>query len=160
MDHHETTGRSTQDDMMMQQIVRLPLIPRLIISVDRAGTIEQADENINLAIELFQQQQQSSLDPKYIVGVELGGNPTRNDFRIFESSFERARRAGLHVSIHIGEVPMLQSNNNEDARYNEALAVIHFRPDRLGHALTLVTTLMNYLRRIQYQLNVVQQVTQ
>ncbi len=44
---HETTGsRSTQDNMMTQ-IVRLPLIPRLIISVDRAGTIEQADENIN-----------------------------------------------------------------------------------------------------------------
>ena len=105
-----------QDNMMQQQqIVRLALIPRLIISVDRAGTIEQADENINLAIELFQKQQM--LPPgksKYIVGVELGGNPTRNDFTIFEASFERARRAGLYVAIHIGEVPM----KSYDAKYN------------------------------------------
>ena len=137
------TNSSAQDDRM-QQIVKLPLIPRLIISVDRAGTIEQADENINLAIELFQQQQQQqqpSDHQNYIVGVELGGNPTRNDFTTFEPSFERARRAGLHVAIHIGEVPM-QPN---DTRYNEALAVINFRPDRLGHALTLSTSLIELL---------------
>ena len=136
-----------QDNNMMQQqqqIVRLALIPRLIISVDRAGTIEQADENINLAIELFQKQQE--LPPgqsKYIVGVELGGNPTRNDFTIFEPSFERARRAGLYVAIHIGEVPM----KSQDAKYNEALAVINFRPDRLGHALTLSTSLIELLEK-------------
>eukprot|EP00984_Skeletonema_dohrnii_P024675 scaffold13818_cov78-Skeletonema_dohrnii-CCMP3373.AAC.1 len=135
-----------QDTIMQQQqqILRLALIPRLIISVDRAGTIEQADENINLAIELFQKQQE--LPPgqsKYIVGVELGGNPTRNDFTIFEASFERARRAGLNVAIHIGEVPM----KSQDAKYNEALAVINFRPDRLGHALTLSTSLIELLEK-------------
>ncbi|KAL7490818.1 hypothetical protein ACHAWT_000460 [Skeletonema menzelii] len=125
---------------MMQQrkIVRLPLIPRLIISVDRAGSIEQADENINLAIELFQTQQ--ALPPGQ---KKLGGNPTKNDFTIFEASFERARRAGLKVAIHIGEVPM----KSNDARYNEALAVINFRPDRLGHALTLSTSLIELLEK-------------
>jgi adenosine deaminase len=141
---YNSTSSSTQDDSrmtMLEQIVRLPLIPRLIISVDRAGTVEQADENINLAIELFQQKQSSN--QKYIVGVELGGNPTRNDFAIFEATFERARKAGLRVSIHIGEVPM-QSN---DVRYNEALKVINFRPDRLGHALTLSPSLMDLLEK-------------
>jgi len=137
--------RAQEDcDVMQQQIVRLPLIPRLIISVDRAGTVEQADENINLAIDLFQKQQ--TLPPgqsKHIVGVELGGNPTRNNFTIFEASFERARSAGLHVAIHTGEVPMTP----HDEKYNEALAVINFRPDRLGHALTLSTSLIELLEK-------------
>lgn len=142
---YEMECRAREDNVVMhQQIVRLPLIPRLVISVDRAGTVEQADENINLAIELFEKQQ--SLPPsqsKYIVGVELGGNPTRNSFTIFEASFERARSAGLHVAIHIGEVPM----KPHDEKYNEALAVINFRPDRLGHALTLSTSLIQLLEK-------------
>jgi adenosine deaminase len=157
------------------KIVRLPLIPRLIISVDRSGTLAQADENINLAIELFQQKQQSSsrkgdaCQNKYIVGVELGGNPTKNDFTNFEASFERARKAGLRVAIHVGEVPMSSTNHHDDeshsstspsayqktaaaaidptllAKYKEALAVINFRPDRLGHALTLSSSLIELL---------------
>ena len=160
------------------KIVRLPLIPRLIISVDRSGTVAQADENINLAIELFQQQQQQQQSSKkgdaqnnYIVGVELGGNPTKNDFTNFEASFERARKAGLRVAIHIGEIPMASSNQHHDeshsstsspahqktagaaaavdptllAKYKEALAVINFRPDRLGHALTLSPSLIELL---------------
>jgi adenosine deaminase len=157
-----------------KKIVRLPLIPRLIISVDRSGTLAQADENINLAIELFQQQQQQhsssrkgdASQNKYIVGVELGGNPTKNDFTNFEASFERARKAGLRVAIHIGEVPMASSKHHPDeshsstspsaaaaaaidstllAKYKEALAVINFRPDRLGHALTLSSSLIELL---------------
>ncbi len=142
---YEMECRAQEDnDVIQQQIVRLPLIPRLILSVDRAGTVEQADENINLAIELFEKQQTLPLgQSKYIVGVELGGNPTRNDFTIFEASFERARRAGLHVAIHIGEVPM----KPHDEKYNEALAVINFRPDRLGHALTLSASLIELLEK-------------
>ena len=160
------------------KIVRLPLIPRLIISVDRSGTLAQADENINLAIELFQQQQKQhssrkgdASQNKYIVGVELGGNPTKNDFTNFEASFERARKAGLRVAIHVGEVPMASSKHHHDeshsstsssayqktaaaaavvdptllAKYKEALAVINFRPDRLGHALTLSSSLIELL---------------
>lgn len=69
--------------------VRLPLIPRLIVSVDRSGTVDQAKENIELAVEFFQQ------SDGVVVGVELGGNPTRNDFRMFQSVFESARKQGL-----------------------------------------------------------------
>jgi adenosine deaminase len=124
------------------QQIRLPLMPRLIISVDRSGTVEQAEENINLALEM------NKLYPEYIVGVELGGNPTRNDFRLFEHVFKKARDNGLNVSIHCGEVPTAQDASNSSAlkkAYDEALAVVNFRPDRLGHALLLPDALMNIL---------------
>lgn len=42
-------------------------------------------------------------------------------------AFELARRGGLKVTVHCGEVP-------DDA---ELLEVIAFRPERLGHAVVL-----------------------
>ncbi|KAL7547001.1 hypothetical protein ACHAWF_010321 [Thalassiosira exigua] len=123
---------------------RPPLIPRLIISVDRAGTLDQAVENIELATEMFQ-----SPGNKYIVGVELGGNPTRNDFRTFEAAFDSARRRGLPVAIHCGEVPTGSNELEEDLEllkaYQEASAIIEFKPDRLGHALLLPDSLIEKL---------------
>ena len=70
-------------------LARCPLTPRLIVSVDRAGTVDQALENVALAIDMFQS------DQRMVVGVELGGNPSRNDFRTFEPVFAIARKAGL-----------------------------------------------------------------
>jgi len=125
-------------------LARLPLIPRLIISVDRSGTIDQATENIQLAIEMSR-----SSGGKYIVGVELGGNPTRNDFRVFKPAFELARREGMPISIHCGEVSMGLNESEKDQAllkaYDEASAIIQFNPDRLGHALLLSDSLMRSL---------------
>jgi len=118
---------------------RLPLIPRLLISVDRSGTLDQALENISLAVELFQS------GNLYVVGVELGGNPTRNDFCLFEPAFKIARDAGLRVAIHCGEVSCATENSNQDPSYNENMAILDFRPDRLGHALLLPDTIMEKL---------------
>ncbi|EED88522.1 adenosine deaminase [Thalassiosira pseudonana CCMP1335] len=125
--------------------IRLPLIPRLIISVDRSGTYEQAEENINLAIEMVTQQ--SNHIGKYLVGVELGGNPTRNDFRTFEPLFQMARDRGLPVAIHCGEVPSSGTSSDSALKkaYDEAVSVIQFRPDRLGHALLLPDYLIDRL---------------
>ena len=53
-------------------LYRPPLIPRFIVSIDRAKTIDEASENVDLAIQLFE-----SDDNKYIVGMDLGGNPTK-----------------------------------------------------------------------------------
>lgn len=121
---------------------RLPMIPRLLISVDRSGTVEQATENIQLAIDMIK-------CTKYIVGVELGGNPMRNDFRDFQPAFELARKEGLPVSIHCGEVPMGENESEVDETkrkaYQEAAAILEFKPDRLGHALLLADSLMEIL---------------
>ena len=50
---------------------RLPMICRLIIAVDRSQLVEQALENVDLALSL--QQEYGDL----VVGVDLGGNPTK-----------------------------------------------------------------------------------
>jgi len=126
-----------------QKYIRLPLIPRLLISVDRSGTIDQAMENIQLAIQMSQ----TSQGKKYIVGVELGGNPTRNDFKDFLHVFELARKEGLPIAIHCGEVPMGDNEVDEMKRkaYQEAESTLEFKPDRLGHALLLSDSLMEKL---------------
>ncbi|KAL9185133.1 hypothetical protein ACHAXT_002910 [Thalassiosira profunda] len=143
MQEFETGERRRYREEMKQgrcDTVRLPLVPRLIISVDRSGKLEQAMENIDLAIEMRKQSN------KCIVGVELGGNPTRNDFRLFEPAFAKARKAGLPVAIHCGEVPMRSKDSGGDEAlqkaYEEAEAILHFRPNRLGHALLLADDLL------------------
>lgn len=50
---------------------RLPLVPRLIVSVDRSSSVKDALEHVQLAIEMVQS------GNEYIVGVDLGGNPTK-----------------------------------------------------------------------------------
>jgi len=50
---------------------RLPLVPRFIVSVDRSASVDEAMEHVKLAIELAQRAN------AYIVGVDLGGNPTK-----------------------------------------------------------------------------------
>ena len=127
-----------------QKYIRLPLIPRLLISVDRAGTFDQAMENVQLAIRLSQTSLQGK---KYIVGVELGGNPMRNEFKDFLSAFELARKEGLPIAIHCGEVPMGNNEVDESKRkaYQEAESILQYKPDRLGHALLLSDSLMERL---------------
>ena len=127
-----------------ERFFRLPLIPRLIVSVDRSGTVEQAEENISLAIDLFRE------GNPFIVGVELGGNPTKNDFRDFQAVFERARKAGLPVAIHCGEVPCAENDEPDEnsaltKAYEEAMAILKFKPERLGHALLLPDAAMRQL---------------
>jgi len=80
-------------------LVRMPLKTRFIVSIDRSGSVQEAEENVDLAIELFQQS--NSL----VVGMDIGGNPMRNDVRNFLPSMSRARHAGLKLTIHCGTVP-------------------------------------------------------
>lgn len=53
-----------------------PLIPRLLLSVDRARSVEEAMEVVELAIELRAEDEWA----KYVVGVDLSGNPTKGAF--------------------------------------------------------------------------------
>lgn len=73
-----------------------PLIPRYIVSIDRSGTLQEAMEHVELAIEFRKHNH-------YVVGVELGGNPTKNDFRDFEPAFQLARQSSVLISLHCGK---------------------------------------------------------
>jgi adenosine deaminase len=55
---------------------RLPLVPKFIVSVDRSDSIENAMEHIHLAIDMVQS------GNAYVVGVDLGGNPTKVSFNM------------------------------------------------------------------------------
>lgn len=78
-------------------------------------------QNVDLAVEGF-------LSPtnKYIVGVDLGGNPSSGNFKSFIPVLNKARENGLKVTVHCGEV------ENEE----EIDDVLEWGPDRLGHFLT------------------------
>jgi adenosine deaminase len=61
-----------------EKLPRLPMVCRFIVSVDRSQSLEDAQENVNLALAFLKW-------PGLIVaGVELCGNPTKQDFCNFE----------------------------------------------------------------------------
>jgi adenosine deaminase len=75
---------------------RLPMICRFLVSIDRSGSVQEAEENVALAIAF------SQLPDSLVVGVDIGGNPTKNDFRDFELALGKARLAGLKTTVHCG----------------------------------------------------------
>ncbi|EER01147.1 adenosine deaminase, putative [Perkinsus marinus ATCC 50983] len=93
---------------------------RLILGIDRAGTIKAAEEIVKLAIAWRARR------PDLFVGMDVAGNPIKGDTRDFIPLLERARCHGLKITAHVAEVP-----NRDD----ETDAVLSFQPDRLGHAL-------------------------
>ena len=106
-----------------------PLVPRLILSVDRTGSREAALATARLAVACAKQ-------GRYVVGLDFSGNPTRGSFTDALPAFEEARREGLGTAVHVAEV--------EDKADTDA--VLAFRPDRLGHALTLTPAHIETLR--------------
>ncbi|KAJ2938822.1 hypothetical protein O0L34_g18446 [Tuta absoluta] len=97
--------------------VRLTIITRLIISISRHSPIEDAEEIVNLSIEFHK------VYPELIVGIELSGNPTVGKFQDFYPALNRARVAGMKVTLHCGEVV------NPD----EIKEMLAFKPNRIGH---------------------------
>ncbi|CAF0741501.1 unnamed protein product [Didymodactylos carnosus] len=94
---------------------------RLLLSIDRAQTIEQGFETLKLAKEC-------SLN-----GIELSGNPNYKTFNQFRPIFENC---GLLTTIHTGELP-------DDECLKENTSILDFKPQRLGH--------FNYFTPEQYE---------
>lgn len=92
------------------------IIARLILSIDRTQTLEQAFETLKLA----------EIDRTYIVGLDLSGDPNVKSFERLRPVFDLAKQMNLSTSIHIGELPdeeCLQENN----------LILDYQPTRLGH---------------------------
>ncbi|KAI8870029.1 Metallo-dependent hydrolase [Ramicandelaber brevisporus] len=92
---------------------------RLILSVDRRNTIEQANEAVDLAIKYRDQG---------VVGVDLCGDVLKGSPDSWVPALQRAKDAGLFLTVHIGEVP---------ENVPEGLSLLALNPDRLGHATHL-----------------------
>ncbi|KAH7324945.1 adenosine deaminase [Stachybotrys elegans] len=93
----------------------------LILSVDRRNTLEQAMQTVELAVKF---------KDRGVVGVDLCGNPLKGDVSIFRPAFEKARSAGLKITLHFAEVP--ESSTQEELR-----TLLSYEPDRLGHVINV-----------------------
>lgn len=92
----------------------------LLVSIDRRKTVDEANENVNLAIEL------RTKYPDVIVGVDLSGDARINDLQDYYPSLKRAKENGLKVSLHFAE-----ENNHKEIEF--VLNCDAFKPDRVGH---------------------------
>jgi adenosine deaminase len=93
---------------------------RLIVSVNRHESVEEAEEVIDLAIERA---------GAGIVGVDLAGNEAEFSAKPFEDVFRKAREAGLKVTIHAGEWAGAEN-------VAEAIRVLGAR--RIGHGIRVL----------------------
>jgi adenosine deaminase len=99
---------------------------KLLLSIDRgSNSLEDALDTVELATKF----------EGSVVGIDFSGNPTKNDFKMYLESFERARELGLKTTVHFAEV-----FNEEDAQ-----AILDFGPDRLGHACCLNESLLKQI---------------
>eukprot|EP00049_Salpingoeca_infusionum_P027220 m.31151 g.31151 ORF g.31151 m.31151 type:complete len:389 (+) comp9376_c0_seq1:63-1229(+) len=91
------------------------ILAALVVSVDRSKSIEEAYENVQLAIDYA---------GNGVVGVDLSGNPHVGEFKELMPPLIHARRAGLKLTLHTGEI-----DNQEESKLMLAML-----PERVGHA--------------------------
>lgn len=111
-----------------EETVRTPsgekICVRLLLSIDRSGSQENAASTIDLAGEF------ASQPNPVVVGLDFSGNPLSSSFRAFQHHFVRARQQfGLKCSIHVGE-------KVDDADDLDAV-LFDFKPERIGHVVCL-----------------------
>ena len=91
---------------------------RYIVDVSRSFGIENAQHNLDLVLE--------AKNP-YIIGIGLGGNEDTAPAKDFQSVFENAIRAGLHVVAHAGETV-------ESWSMKDSINLLHV--ERIGHGIS------------------------
>lgn len=68
------------------------------------------------------------------VGVDLADNEDGFDAKPFEPVFARARKAGLHVTVHAGEAPIAL------AAENVIIAIDRLGAERIGHGIQIANS--------------------
>ncbi|VDN18836.1 unnamed protein product [Gongylonema pulchrum] len=110
---------------------------RILLSIDRRQTVEQAEETVNLAMKYGLKDGKAESDA-IIIGVEISGDP-RHDARKFLPLLEKARGHLPVISFHLAEI-----KENLD----EVHDCLRFGPTRLGHATFLHEIQDDVLREI------------
>jgi adenosine deaminase len=101
------------------------IVVRVLISLDRANAVPYQVATLNLV------RKYHCAGNKWIVGVDLSGDPSRHDISPLIPLLQEMRRetkGEIKISIHAGEV----MNVSETNRVLDEIA-----PDRLGHACVL-----------------------
>jgi len=92
---------------------------RLILSIDRRNSLEEAQEVVDVAI---------ADKNRGIVGIDLCGDPSKGPIDHLAPAFARAKAAGLKLTIHFAE----STGSSSDA---ELQTLLEWGPDRLGHVI-------------------------
>ncbi|KAG9298786.1 hypothetical protein G9A89_012854 [Geosiphon pyriformis] len=92
---------------------------KLILSIDRGNTLEQAMEAVDLAIKYRE---------AGVVGVDLCGDPMIGHIDTVKPALIRAKELGFKITIHFGEV---------SRTIPEHPSMLSIPPDRVGHATHL-----------------------
>ncbi|KAI8089401.1 uncharacterized protein BX664DRAFT_332927 [Halteromyces radiatus] len=110
------------------------MVTKLILSIDRRNTLEEAQETVDLAI-------QFAKETNMVVGVDLCGDVMKGSFLALKPAFERAQQHHFNITLHFNEVK---------ENIPEAPDLLSIHPDRLGHA----TLLDDLSRNTIYQRNI------
>lgn len=120
----KTTPRATEDmtkEEYIETVIQAikdnqdDIIVKLLLCIDRRHELIESKDAIDLIIKMKDNY------PHIVKGVDLCGNPNLGTFNI--SLFEKARRAGLKLSLHCAEV-----KNDEEVR-----DILQLKPERIGH---------------------------
>ncbi|OXA61425.1 adenosine deaminase-like protein [Folsomia candida] len=88
---------------------KLPIIVKLLISIDRGNSARNYLENVCLA------QLYMNLEPEIVVGLDLCGNPNTGDTKSILFALNFSKKMGQRVSVHLPEV----INENETKLFLE-----------------------------------------
>jgi adenosine deaminase len=105
---------------------------RLILSVDRKNTLEEALEVVNLAL-------------RYrhlgIVGIDLCGNPARKPISHLAPAFGEAAANNLPITLHFAEIAQSGSGELEE--------LLSWNPQRIGHVIHVPLHLRKIIKQRQ-----------
>lgn len=115
-------------DAIHQAIVRgikrsqdLPIAVGLIAIVQRTKPISVGDSVVDFAI----------ANRDSFIGIDLADNEVGFEPLPFEAMFRRAKKSGLHITVHAGEVP------SADSPKNVVTAIDRLGAERIGHGLQI-----------------------
>ncbi|XP_033634004.1 adenosine deaminase-like protein [Asterias rubens] len=99
----------------------LDIIVRFMIAIDRGRDLKTAQETVKLAKEFY------ASSGGVVVGLDLSGDPNKNDARDYIPFLKEARESGLKLALHTAEI----------RNVTESLALVQLPPDRIGHGTFL-----------------------
>ncbi|KAF2489936.1 Metallo-dependent hydrolase [Lophium mytilinum] len=91
----------------------------LILSIDRRNSLPEAHDTVDLALKHR---------PFGVVGVDLCGDPAVSGIAKFAPAFQRAKEAGLGITLHFAEATA--SATDEELR-----ELLRWQPGRIGHVI-------------------------
>lgn len=121
---------SSENQANDSEVSAVKLRTKLILSIDRKNTPEEADEVVRLAY---------AHTMSGVVGVDLCGNPTRHPISHLGPAFAKAHHGGLSITLHFAEI----AQNGPEELEN----MLTWTPQRLGHVIHVPEGLRDTIKR-------------